>query len=362
MLSNFLNLNCLYEKASIFRGGDKMIMRHKVKQTLLICKLLAIAFAAFNCEDESMVNGNGNTGDEITWQQTALDSLRIFPLGADSSGNVFAGAACGGIYRTTDHGTTWASVYPTGCPRSIATRADGEIFAILAQISVLHSSDSGESWITTFVTGFGANLGPIAFNASGEIFVGSGPSDETRGGIYRSSDNGDTWIQTSLPDSIDGRALAINANGDIFVGTGFGIFRSTDNGETWVQINNGFESSGFVFPIAISPVNQYIFAAVEGDGVYRSTDNGDTWVHTGLRSPAIVSVAINSNGDIFAGSGSSRIEPEGVFYSKDNGNSWIQINSGLTSTNVFSLTVDSSGFVYAGTGGDGVFRTVKSTT
>ncbi len=34
-------------------------------------------------------------------------------------------------------------------------------------------------------------------------------------------------------------SLAINSNGDIFAGTDDGIFRSTDNGDNWVQINQG---------------------------------------------------------------------------------------------------------------------------
>jgi len=358
MLSNVLNLNCLYEKASLLRGNDKM--KHKVNQPLLIFVMFAIAFAAFNC-DEKPTDSNG---DAIAWQQTALDSLEITALATHPSVGIVAGG-CGPMFRSVDRGNSWTFLR-RACLRSIGINSNGHIF-LVGGSGIVRSTDMGETWALLGVSRTrGTCLGPIAFNASGEIFVGSGPTDESSGGIYRSVDNGDTWTLTSFPDSLGAGALAINANGDIFAGTPLGVFRSTDNGETWVQINNGFESSDFVYPIAIriSPVNQHIFAAVAFDGVYRSTDNGDTWVHTGLRSPAIETLVINSNGDIFAGTGSfvSHIEPEGIFYSNDNGNSWIQINDGLTNTNVFSLTVDSSGFVYAGTVGDGVFRTVKSIT
>src|SRR4029450_3328728 len=48
------------------------------------------------------------------------------------------------------------------------------------------------------------------------------------------------WAQTNGPQGGDGMALAKNASGHVFVGTqGGGIFRSTDNAETWTGVNNG---------------------------------------------------------------------------------------------------------------------------
>ena len=97
--------------------------------------------------------------------------------------------------------------------------------------------------------------------------------------------------------------LAINSSGDIFAGTdGSGVYRSTDNGNNWIQANNNNLSFSNVYSIAID----------------------------------------NSSGDIFAGTYGS-----GVFRSTDNGNNWTQINSGLTNINVLSLLIDSSGYVIA---------------
>jgi len=292
--------------------------------------------------------------------------LRIRSLAANSSGSVFSASSCSNpIYRSTDRGTTWVSVFPSACVKTLAINGNGEIFGV-GGIGILRSTDNGESWFTSLVLGFGVDLRPIAFNASGEIFVGSVYHDEAVGGIYRSVDNGDTWVQTSFPDTMAALVLAINTAGDVFAGTGFGVFRSTDNGEIWTETNSGFADLGFppvILSLAVDPVGGDIFAATDIDGVYRSTDNGDSWVRTGLTIPTIETPVINSRGEIFAGSGSYfNVEPEGVFYSKDNGNSWTQINSGLTDTNVLILTVDSSGYVFAGTWASGVFRTVKSIT
>jgi hypothetical protein len=52
------------------------------------------------------------------------------------------------------------------------------------------------------------------------------------------------WAQTNGPQGGDGIALATNASGHVFVGTqGGGIFRSTDSGETWTGVNNGLTAT-----------------------------------------------------------------------------------------------------------------------
>ncbi len=78
-----------------------------------------------------------------------------------------------------------------------------------------------------------------------------------------------------------------------------------------------------------------------------------------MTSISIGTIAVNSNGHIFAGS--SSYSGYGVFRSTDNGDSWAQINTGLTNTYVSSLAFNLDGYVFAGTDA-GVFRSVRSTT
>ncbi|MCI0613346.1 T9SS type A sorting domain-containing protein, partial [bacterium] len=109
--------------------------------------------------------------------------------------------------------------------------------------------------------------------------------------------------------------------------------------------------------IAINNSNGYIFAATFGAGIIRSTDNGDTWteVNNGITSGNIRTLAINSNGDVFAGTYLA------VFYSQDEGENWIEINTGLTNRDVYVLAIHPSGFIFAGTYASGVFRSVEPT-
>ncbi|MFQ5769324.1 MAG: WD40/YVTN/BNR-like repeat-containing protein [bacterium] len=341
-----------------------MHIKHKVKPPVFTCMMTIISFVLLGCEHENALDSNQNQPKEITWQQTALDSLKIVTLAANSTGTVFAGTCGDGIFRSKDLGTTWTRVNNYRA-KTIAINADADIFAAIVFGGLIRSTDNGESWTLLNVdVGLSFNFVSIAFNKFGKIFVGSSVSDESRGGIYRSIDKGDTWMQTSFPDSLSALVLAINANGVIFVGTFFGVFRFTDDGETWTQSNSGFRERGvgpFVASLAINPLTGDIFAGVIFDKVYRSEDNGNTWNPTDLTSPNIGTLVINSAGDIFAGSGGYSMDPQGVFYSTDNGKSWSKINRGLTNTYIRTLTVDSSGFVFAGTQGNGVFRTVNST-
>src|SRR3989337_2151152 len=84
----------------------------------------------------------------------------------------------------------------------------------------------------------------------------------------------DFWQQTNGPCGGSIRSLAINQSGYIFAGTSNGgIFRSINNGENWVETGL---SAGYIRSLAVNS-SGHIFAGVFWGGVYRSTDYGDSW-------------------------------------------------------------------------------------
>ena len=87
---------------------------------------------------------------------------------------------------------------------------------------------------------FGGGVQVLASNSSGDIFAG------TRiGGVFRSTDNGDTWrpVNTGLAATFV-RTLAINSSGDIFAGTfGGGVFRSAESTTAVEEIATSIPSS-----------------------------------------------------------------------------------------------------------------------
>jgi hypothetical protein len=64
--------------------------------------------------------------------------------------------------------------------------------------------------------------------------------------------------------------LVINAQGHIFAGAVSGVFRSIDNGESWTSVNDGL-TIPYVYSLAID-TNGYIFAATFRGGVFRSVE------------------------------------------------------------------------------------------
>jgi ligand-binding sensor domain-containing protein len=71
------------------------------------------------------------------------------------------------------------------------------------------------------------------------------------------------------------RALAVSPVDHIFAGTFGGVFRSTDNGDHWIAVNNGLEFP-FVISLAVNQDGDVFAGTFEGVGVHRSTEDGRT--------------------------------------------------------------------------------------
>jgi hypothetical protein len=180
--------------------------------------------------------------------------------------------------------------------------------------------------------------------------------------VYRSSDNGATWIESDAGLSSGTIVKAFAQNGQVLFAAPFnnGVSMSTDNGSTWTAAKTGFPISASVNSFAVSTDNagtSVLFAGTAGYGVYRSTDNGVGWtsVSTGLTQHANVNALARVGTMMFAGT-----DGDSVFVSTDNGTSWVRANQGLAdkTVNAFLVVQDAYGNVdlYAGTGSSGVYR------
>ena len=139
------------------------------------------------------------------------------------------------------------------------------------------------------------------------------------------------WTQTNGP--YGGTVISLHATpeGTLFAGTGGGgIFRSTDGGDTWVSASEGLQISldrGLPSILVLTQKAKTLYAGTNG-GLFYSIDSGGSWQQLAHFQDEIIGISgVAFIGDtIYIG----RHIEESVFFSNDNGKSWTQIDSGLT--------------------------------
>lgn len=244
--------------------------------------------------------------------------LNATALAVNKSGDIFAAhhGAYPGMLRSTDNGKNWQSVFdnfPKDSIRvitDIAINARGNIFVATATHGVFRSNDNGDNWshLDTIPTGY-----PYLFAHNDSIFI---LAASYRGRTFRSTDDGESWLDISnelenagqyfygdalgvlcyLDKSIRFKTAtnvdfsrdsyvrtALNSSGHIFIGSTSHLLRSTDHGENWTDIASNIREyeneTLFLSALTIDPRdNIYIWLGYNRSfGLFRSGDNGETW-------------------------------------------------------------------------------------
>lgn len=172
------------------------------------------------------------------------------------NGTWLAGTADGGVWRSTDQGTNWSPVFdsmPSLAIGALTTAPDGSIWA-----------GTGEA------------------NTSQDAYAGTG--------IYRSSDDGQTWQPVLSSDSsnpIAGRSvfrIAFDQAGDAYAATDDGLWRYDATSGDWSEV------------LAPAPANDptpYYDNQVTDVAVVPGTNGADVIAAVGWRGPV---TADNENG------------------------------------------------------------------
>jgi photosystem II stability/assembly factor-like uncharacterized protein len=195
---------------------------------------------------------------------------------------------CGGLYRSTDYGTSWGRCHRYDSDTGFTSLAvlGNEIFSGTRGAGVLRSTDHGFTWMPV------NDSLPSYVDA---LCVSGTDIYALCGSLYRSGNNGANWTSVGPPLGPGTNVSAFAALGTTLycaaVHRGFlggTVFRSTNNGATWDTVTNSM-----VTAFAVS--NSNIFASVFEGGVHLSTDSGKSWtaVNTGLPDADIRTLAIN---------------------------------------------------------------------
>ena len=247
----------------------------------------------------------------------------------------FAGAATGGIWKTTDGGLNWRPVFD-----------DKPVHAIGA-LAVAPSDNQ------------------VMFAGTGEPFIRSNVS--IGNGIYKSTDGGETWNHVGIENAGRVSRIIIHpTNPDVVyvcaVGHGYapqkerGVYKSIDGGKTWKQILFVDENTG-ASDLVMDPSNpRILFAGMwqlslrtwnrtsggPGSGLHMSNDGGETWTKlkgNGLPDGPVGKIALSMTAAdpnriyalIETGDGleklGDKIESGELWRSDDKGKNWKLINS-----------------------------------
>jgi hypothetical protein len=212
--------------------------------------------------------GPFNTGGRVT-------ALAVAPGGT----TVYAGAAAGGVFKSTDGGSTWSSSFT----QVLSTGA----LAIDPTNSSVVYVGTGEA------------------NAAIDNYDGAG--------VFRTGDGGQTWAYLGLQETrriarvaVDPAAptrLFVAAMGAQFTtGPDRGLYRSEDGGQHWSKVLYVNDSTG-VCDVVINPAHpETVYCASwerirrptyrrsfgPGCGIWRSVDHGTSWtrLQNGLPAPS----------------------------------------------------------------------------
>ena len=267
----------------------------------------------------------------LTWRSVgpALTSGRIsdFAVNPDNRSIYYVASASGGVWKTTNAGTTYEPVfdgegsYSIGCvtldPNNpnvvwVGTGENNNQRSVAYGDGVYKSMDGGKSWSNMGLKN-SEHIGKIIVDPrnSDVVYVAAiGPLWSSGGdrGLYKTTDGGKTWEQVlknekgeSLVDENTGvtdlvmdprnpdvlYAAAFQRRRHVFTyvggGPGSTIYKTTGGGATWTKAAKGLPGGDIGrIGLAISPSSpEYLYAIVEAaqgeGGFYRSTDRGASW-------------------------------------------------------------------------------------
>ena len=302
--------------------------------------------------------------------------MHAFHFGMADNGNVYGLSNEIFLYKSTTNGTlgSWNQVtgFPTGNSASYNIFTKGNTVFMLngagtlaSERGVYVSTDGGSTW-TTRNNGLGNNtkVAQILELADGVLLLEVTTSPNTIL-LYLSSDDGMNWSQGQ---TFNGRitSIATISSTEAYMAVENTIYRSADNGQTWLDQNSTAPSSQI--PSRIVGNNNGNLLGVANDDVLESTDQGVTWTVktlTGLPTltsagDKITSIRRLHGETIYA----AVADNAGIFYSDDWGSTWIDITSNITSTQIFNydIALSTDGYLFASPSGSGIFRSAERVT
>lgn len=346
----------------------------------------------------------GLIGNPPVYSAGCMSAIAINP---SNTNILYAGATSGGVWKSTNGGSTWApltdNVLPNLSVSSIAIDPSspntlyvgtGNGYAAIDELvgsGLWKSTDAGATWRRIGTSTFtGTVIKVLVHPTKSNIVLASLYGGGTRG-VYRSTDAGSSWTRV-FPTSGGAAAViwdivpgTVVNNTPLFyfvegnnVGgssTEAGIYKSVTEGASWSKISSSVLPAGSRIARSALAVSLYhpervfcLMSNTGGDtlGFYRSTDDGGTWSSVGV--PRTLFKPFTTSGaqgwyDLalavspFSNAGADTMYIGGVegWVNRSNSSGWVMFtgyNDQLPSTNPH---VDIHSFAVKPTGGNTIY-------
>jgi len=345
-------------------------------------------YLALHPDEASIRNANWTQVGTLSGTIAGAGRINVIQIDPTNTNVIYIGTACGGIWKTTNGGTSWTAVgdnlpnlsiadialdpnnssniyVATGDGYGYTSGSDQDFWGGLYSAGVFKSVDGGATWNTT-----GLSYNQSDYNIINRLLIN--PSDTStvvaagKNGIMRSTNGGISWTQTLSGWFFDMEYNPSNSSIVYCAGLASGqsysaIYKSTDGGATWSTIKSNFAAGLSRISIEVSAANSQIIYALNTAGTFiKSTDEGATWTTMtypssasfyGYYDCALACSAADANFVVVGGMN--------MMKSTNGGSSWSSISGTHSDQHCFAFLPTSSSTFYSGNDG-GFYKTTNS--
>ncbi|WP_405382277.1 YCF48-related protein [Maribacter sp. LLG6340-A2] len=308
-------------------------------------------------ENKLILSTNNNIYSSInngtTWNVIVNDlpTPNLITELTEHNGTLYCSINNKGVYKSLDGGSTWTAANAGIENETFYTLQvfENKIVAGLANGGIMVSLDNGTTWLDRSEGVQNIQFAGLSITETKIYAVGRASAvPQGSPGLYVSENDGETWTPIAVPYINPNGLTDVFVDGtDVYVADVGHIYLSSDEGQTWQQTT----LSTFATVRNIGKYEDYIYATTSNGRYYITRDKGSIWTMVkNEESSDFINDLYITNGNILMST------DEGVYQSKDDGITWSSNNTGIKSIWIRAMAANNE-YLFAGSAGQGVFRT-----